>query len=611
MNKEATRNLKTPSNPLATPPACAPTRRAVGRVGCIAAAVFSVVANAATPVSGGIISGQRWSAAGSPYEISGDLRVNNLEIGPGVTVLFRGAYEMEVTALLAAKGTREAPIVFTSEAGIGWKGLRFNGSAPECSLEWCTISRSTNRGVHIVDALPQFRNCTIVGNSSEGSGAGIFAVLTGLPAGQLELRDCTIRGNVSVRNSPSFGFSGGGIAILGRAILTDCIISDNACATGCQAWTSGEALGGGALLSGTIQLVRCKITGNRAHIGTADCFLAGPEEYTVGGGGIAVFAGDVTARNCIVAENRLTLTLPNGVGRARAFRHGAGVFVRPGATCELVNVTVAGNTGGVALLNDGNLDVVNSIVFDNPDGTVGSSVGAGVGVFYSDLQGWPFSGSGNINRNPAFADSSFHLEPFSPCVDAGDPAPMFFDKWFASSWGTKRNDMGAYGGPDAQWDRRPVLIRRQPFSRFVALGGRAHLSVRASGTEPISYQWMRDGEALLGQTSPSLTMDVVSFEQDAVYSVVVSNEFGAQESVAARLWVRDFSVDIGVSEHGRPFIRISGPAGRRYLISYTEDLGKQKWTAWKDVTSATEDLVMEDLEASDHAYRFYKVVDVR
>ncbi|MDD3374911.1 MAG: C25 family cysteine peptidase, partial [Candidatus Omnitrophica bacterium] len=55
-------------------------------------------------------------------------------------------------------------------------------------------------------------------------------------------------------------------------------------------------------------------------------------------------------------------------------------------------------------------------------------------------------GSNNINVNPEFIDpnnSNFHLAETSPCVDAGDPDPIYNDL------DGSRNDMGAYGGPNA------------------------------------------------------------------------------------------------------------------------------------------------------------------
>jgi hypothetical protein len=67
-----------------------------------------------------------------------------------------------------------------------------------------------------------------------------------------------------------------------------------------------------------------------------------------------------------------------------------------------------------------------------------------------------FPGEGNINENPIFADSSFHLAWNSPCIDAGaldpvccdpeDPGNPGLAEW--PSLGGVTNDMGAYGGQD-------------------------------------------------------------------------------------------------------------------------------------------------------------------
>lgn len=53
-------------------------------------------------------------------------------------------------------------------------------------------------------------------------------------------------------------------------------------------------------------------------------------------------------------------------------------------------------------------------------------------------------GSGNIDSIPEF-ENNFHLSTISPCVDAGNPLPIYND------FDGTRNDMGAYGGPDGNW----------------------------------------------------------------------------------------------------------------------------------------------------------------
>src|SRR5690606_27526432 len=42
---------------------------------------------------------------------------------------------------------------------------------------------------------------------------------------------------------------------------------------------------------------------------------------------------------------------------------------------------------------------------------------------------------------------------FSPCIDAGDPDPIYNDSAACSRppYGTERNDIGAHGGPGACW----------------------------------------------------------------------------------------------------------------------------------------------------------------
>ncbi len=55
----------------------------------------------------------------------------------------------------------------------------------------------------------------------------------------------------------------------------------------------------------------------------------------------------------------------------------------------------------------------------------------------------PQPGTGEISADPRFADAVYRLAEGSPCIDTGHPGPQYNDPD-----GT-RNDMGAYGGPEA------------------------------------------------------------------------------------------------------------------------------------------------------------------
>ncbi|MCP4708614.1 MAG: hypothetical protein GY869_08325, partial [Planctomycetes bacterium] len=57
---------------------------------------------------------------------------------------------------------------------------------------------------------------------------------------------------------------------------------------------------------------------------------------------------------------------------------------------------------------------------------------------------------GNIDQDPLFVDpgnDDYHLQPGSPCIDAGNPDPQYNDGCLPPGLGTEMNDMGAYGGP--------------------------------------------------------------------------------------------------------------------------------------------------------------------
>ncbi|NPV63084.1 MAG: hypothetical protein HPY61_10750 [Methanotrichaceae archaeon] len=75
----------------------------------------------------------------------------------------------------------------------------------------------------------------------------------------------------------------------------------------------------------------------------------------------------------------------------------------------------------------------------------------------------------------------------------------------------------------------------QPESQSACLGSEVSFSVLASGTEPLSYQWMKDGIEIPDANSTAYTMPSISIDSSGNYSVVVSNVCGKMESNAATL----------------------------------------------------------------------------
>ena len=84
-----------------------------------------------------------------------------------------------------------------------------------------------------------------------------------------------------------------------------------------------------------------------------------------------------------------------------------------------------------------------------------------------------------------------------------------------------------------------LAILTQPVSQTALAGKTISLSVVATGTEPLTFQWNKNGQAVEGATSSSLELTGLSAEDAGAYSVTVSNDSGSVTSNAAEITVQD------------------------------------------------------------------------
>lgn len=96
------------------------------------------------------------------------------------------------------------------------------------------------------------------------------------------------------------------------------------------------------------------------------------------------------------------------------------------------------------------------------------------------------------------------------------------------------------------WDSRQICqmfspaapeILAQPQSQTVALGDNVTLSVVAKGTNPLVYQWKKDGTIIEGATESSYTISNFASSHAGEYTVTITNLEGSVTSNAAILTV--------------------------------------------------------------------------
>jgi hypothetical protein len=172
-----------------------------------------------------------------------------------------------------------------------------------------------------------------------------------------------------------------------------------------------------------------------------------------------------------------------------------------------------------------------------PDGNVSVSVTGGL---YSIMIGdTDISGMGEIDEDVFQNHNDVHLRVwFSDGVNGFEMITP--DRRFASV----PYVLGISDGSISSSKLDPNLTRYfspsievAPVATSVIQGANTTLSVGADGRF-LTYQWKRNGEALVGETNPTLSLaEINASTDDANYSVVISNDWGSVTSENVRLTV--------------------------------------------------------------------------
>jgi hypothetical protein len=313
-------------------------------------------------------------------------------------------------------------------------GIYIDGASP-------TIRGNHIDGCHVYEhagIYVRHSSALIEGNEITGctNGSGIYALYAG-PSGPIRIVGNVISGN-NAETGAGIRLQDAWAEVAGNDI----------------SWNTSSGAGAGI-----------NVTGDSAMInGNYIC-----SNYTtyVGGGMNITSCNNISITNNIISNNHASYS-------------GGGFFEGMIQECIFINNAVLGNSavntgGGGIVTKNGVILIENCIVRDNTCPAAGSQVfllafadSTSAIIEYSNVQDGADSiyldslasliwGPGNIDADPLFESGpfgDFHLSYGSPCIDAGNPDPQYYDPedpfnpgyalWPAM--GTLRNDMGAFGG---------------------------------------------------------------------------------------------------------------------------------------------------------------------
>jgi hypothetical protein len=159
----------------------------------------------------------------------------------------------------------------------------------------------------------------------------------------------------------------------------------------------------------------------------------------------------------------------------------------------------------------------------------------------------------------------------------------------------------------------PPQIIGQPPSQTVAEDSEVTFSVAASGLDPLTWQWRKDGQAIAGANKSSYTIKAVNAADAGDYTVVVSNIIGSQASDKATL-----AIGAGAARHKLTINSNASTASTSGLYAKGQvvpifsgprliDPASEKFVRWKvqgadlqiaDATSNATTIVMPDGDVS-------------
>jgi parallel beta-helix repeat protein len=445
-----------------------------------------------------------------------------------------------------------------------WHGIRFLSASDSSRLEYCIMTHGSATGsgedikggaIYCSSSSPTISGNTISDNACpgvSGFGGGICCVNNSNP----NISNNIISGNSAICTWQSPGL-GGGIycdnsspSISGNTINGDTAsFGGGICCTGnSNPSIIGNTIGGnrvflagggiycdnsspiisGNTISGNIAMHPegggtsggiCCLNNSNPIISGNTISENSASSISGGGGGIECsysspsISDNIISRNSAGAGGGICFTdnssnpsiLGNTISGNLAYIWGGGIYSGGGSPIISGN-TISGNSalwlgGGGIFCEISSPTLVNCILWANRPQQIFVSSGSPQ-MTYSDIEGG-YTGAGNINAWPAFVDTAqddYRLQWGSPCIDTGDPNPIYNDPDGTIA------DMGAW-----YYDQTmPVRILLTPYN--------APIQIPVSGG---SFQYAIQVTNIGSTTLPILVWCDVTLPSGTIYGPVL------------------------------------------------------------------------------------------
>lgn len=156
----------------------------------------------------------------------------------------------------------------------------------------------------------------------------------------------------------------------------------------------------------------------------------------------------------------------------------------------------------------------------------------------------------------------------------------------------------------------PIIVIQQPRNILAVTGAPVTLSITATSSLPITYQWQRNGQSLPGATSSTFPIASVQGTNAGTYAVLMSNGETNLASGAVNLTLTNALPRpqiVSITQNGTTAtVTVATVAGLHYTLEYKANLSDPDWTPLETIPGAGGQTILTDSAATIPA-RFYRV----